>query len=164
MKTTYLKPWFALVCFTMIICSASCSSSDDSESQVEQEQQVDATLSTQVLNALNDHRSSIEKSALITNDYATTLANKHSLYMAAEGKLSYDNLEERASLLIKAENPSKIAESVASKYKTADEVLEAMLNHSGNKNNIEADFTHIGIGANKSDAGVYYYSFIFLKK
>ncbi|MBU2950455.1 CAP domain-containing protein [Tamlana agarivorans] len=161
MKTTYLKPWFALVCFTMIICSVSCSSSDDSESNEAKEE---STINTQVLSALNDHRLSLEKPVLIMNAYASTLANEHSLYMAAQSKLSYDNLNERAVLLIENENPSKMAESVASKYKTADEVLEAMLNHSGNKNNIEADFTHIGIGANKSDSGVYYYSFIFLKK
>ncbi|WP_191963523.1 CAP domain-containing protein [Pseudotamlana haliotis] len=161
MKTTFLKPWFALVCMTMLIFSTACSSSDDSNGNQGDEKK---TLSTQLLNGLNDHRLSLGLDALILHDYASTLAQEHSEYMAEAGKMSYDNSYERAELMFKAESPSKMSESAAWKYNTAEEAVAAMLNASEHKNNIEADFTHIGIGTSKSDAGIYFYSLIFLRK
>ncbi|AUS05369.1 CAP domain-containing protein [Pseudotamlana carrageenivorans] len=158
MKTTYLKPWSLMIMFTLFFSVLSCSSSDDDTNQE------DSSINSQILNLLNDHRSNLDLPSLAFNDYATTLAEEHSLYMATQDKMSYDNYQERASLLIKAENPTKMGESVASKYKTANNVVEAMLNNLDHKNNIEADFTHIGIGVSKSESGINYFSFIFLRK
>ena len=42
--------------------------------------------------------------------------------------------------------------------------MTAWLNSPGHRKNIEGDFTHIGIGVVKNDAGVYYFTQIFLKK
>ncbi|OBQ56978.1 CAP domain-containing protein [Tamlana sp. s12] len=158
MKTTYLKPWSLMVICTLFLSVLSCSSNDDDSNQE------DSSINGQILNLLNDHRSELDLPTLAFNAYATTLAEEHSLYMATQDKLSYDNYEERASLLISAENPTKMAESVANKYQNADNVVEAMLNDSGHRNNIEADFTQIGIGVSKSESGINYFSFIFLKK
>ncbi len=145
-----------MVICTLFLSVLSCSSSNNDSN--------DSSINSQILNLLNDHRADLDLPTLAFNAYATTLAEEHSLYMATQDKLSYDNSHQRAELLFQAENPIKMGESVASKYKTADNVVEAMLNNLDHKNNIEADFTHIGIGVSKSESGINYFSFIFLKK
>lgn len=157
MKTINRTLRSLLACFFLTVLSVSCSSSDDVSEE-------NTSIDVAIFNSVNKHRSSLKLKAYTTNAFASSLAQEHSAYMAAQKKLSYDNYDQRASTLIKEENPTKIAESVANKYDTAEELLDAMLNDTGHKKNLEDDYTDIGIGAQKDDSGVYYYTFIFLKK
>lgn len=163
MNTIYLKTWTFLLCFTVIICSTSCST-DEASSLEEIKNQEAATTETQILQLVNTHRESIGKLALITNSLAASLAKDHTLFMIDQGEISHDNSEERGLRLINEEKANKIGENVAYKYKTAQEVMDAWLNSSGHKKNIEGDFTHVGISAIKSDSGQLYYTQVFFRK
>ncbi|WP_194766231.1 CAP domain-containing protein [Tamlana sp. I1] len=158
MKTLKLKPWYLLLCFTMLICSVACSKSDDSNSDES------AYINTQIFNEINAHRKSLDKKAFASSTLANTMADEHSAYMAAQGKLSYDDSIKRAGELIAQENAKSMTESVANKYSSAETLIEALLNDAAHRKNIEDDFTHIGIGVNKDANGVAYYSLIFFKK
>ena len=163
MKTVFFKIRMFLICFTVIISGISCSK-DEASTPEEINYQEAKTTETQILELVNTHRESMGKSILSSNALAADLAKDHTLYMIDQGKLSHDNSDDRFQRLFDEENANKVAENVAYKYKTAQEVMDAWLNSSGHKKNIEGDFTHIGISALKNDAGQYYYTQVFLRK
>jgi len=161
MNKFYFKTWLVLACFTVLTCTVSCSK-DDSQEDIEKLEA--KTIADEILQLVNTHRASVAKSALSKNDLATQLAEEHTLFMIEQNEISHENSDQRGFRLINEEQANKVGENVAFKYKTAQEVMEAWLNSSGHKKNIEADYTHIGIGAVKNDAGIYYYTQVFFRK
>ena len=146
----------------MIISGISCSKEDSSLNEIINEAAL--TTENQILQLVNNHRTSLGKPALATNTLAASLAQDHTLFMIDQGEISHDNSEERGLRLINEEKANKVGENVAYKYKTAQEVMEAWLNSSRHKKNIEEDFTHIGISALKNDSEQYYFTQVFLRK
>jgi CRISPR-associated protein Cas8b1/Cst1 subtype I-B len=161
MKYFYPKTWFIIGCFAVLTFTTSCSKD---ESQEDIEKQEAKTISNEILQLVNSHRTSTGKAALSKNELATQLAEEHSIYMIDQNKISHDNSGERGLRLINEEQANKVGENVAYKYKNAEEVMEAWLNSSGHKKNIEADYTHIGISAVKNDDGIYYFTQVFFRK
>lgn len=153
MKTYYFKTWFILLCFTVLTCTVSCSKDDSATPSVEED----------ILQLVNAHRASIGKEALSTNTLATQLAKEHTLFMIGQEQISHDNFDYRADKLFDEENANNVGENVAAKQKSAEYVMEAWLNSQGHRDNIEGDFTHIGISAIKNEVGEYYYTQIFLR-
>ena len=163
MKTVFFKTRMFLVCFTVIISGISCSK-DEASSPEEIKYEEAKTIETQILQLVNTHRESKGKSTLSSNALAADLAKDHNLFMIDAGKLSHDNSEERFQRLFDEENAKNVGENVAYKYKTAQEVMDAWLDSSGHKKNIEGEFTHIGISALKNDADQYYFTQVFFRK
>lgn len=163
MKTYYSKTYLILICFALLIAATSCSKDDTTnEDDIEKEERL--TVADKILQIVNDHRLSIGENTLETNTLATNLANEHTEYMIAQNDISHDDFNQRSDRLIDEENASRTGENVAYGQRSASAVMEAWLNSSGHRKNIEGDFTHIGIGVIKNDAGVYYFTQIFLKK
>lgn len=160
MNKFYFKTWLVLACFAVLTCTVSCSK-DDSKEDIEKQQA--KTITDEILQLVNTYRASVGKSALSENNLATELAKEHTLFMIDQNELSHDNFDERGRRLINEENAIKIAENVAFKYKTAEEVMEAWINSDGHRKNLEGDFVHIGISAIKNDAGIYYFTQLFFK-
>ncbi|MGC1205910.1 MAG: CAP domain-containing protein [Flavobacteriaceae bacterium] len=161
MKNFYPKAWFIIACFTVLTFTISCSK-DDSQENIEKQEA--NSISNEILQLVNAHRVNLGKAALSKNDLATQLAEEHSKYMVDQNEISHDNSDKRGLRLINEEQANKVGENVAYKYKNAEEVMEAWLNSSGHKKNIEADYTHIGIGAVKNDVGIYYFTQVFFRK
>ena len=163
MKTYYSKTYLILICFALLIAATSCSKDDTTnEDDIEKEERL--TVADEILQIVNDHRLSIGENTLETNTLATNLANEHTEYMIAQNDISHDDFNQRSDRLIDEENATRTGENVAYGQRSASAVMEAWLNSSGHRKNIEGDFTHIGIGVIKNDAGVYYFTQIFLKK
>ena len=163
MKTYYSKTYLILICFALLIAAISCSKDDTTnEDDIEKEERL--TVADEILQIVNDHRLSIGENTLETNTLATNLANEHTEYMIAQNDISHDDFNQRSDRLIDEENATRTGENVAYGQRSASAVMEAWLNSSGHRKNIEGDFTHIGIGVIKNDAGVYYFTQIFLKK
>ncbi|WP_298550301.1 CAP domain-containing protein [uncultured Algibacter sp.] len=163
MKTYYSKTYLILICFALLIAATSCSKDDTTnEDDIEKEERL--TVADEILQIVNDHRLSIGENTLEINTLATNLANEHTEYMIAQNDISHDDFNQRSDRLIDEENASRTGENVAYGQRSASAVMEAWLNSSGHRKNIERDFTHIGIGVIKNDAGVYYFTQIFLKK
>lgn len=158
MKTYCLKPLTLICCFVFLLVSVSCSKDEDPE-------KIEALLiSEEILQLVNAHRASVGKDALAMNSLATQLAEEHTHYMIAQNDISHDNFDERSNRLFSEENASGTGENVAYGQQSAKAVMEAWINSSGHRANIEGDFTHIGIGVVKNSSGVYYFTQIFLKK
>ena len=163
MKTYYSKTYLILICFALLIAAISCSKDDTTnEDDIEKEERL--TVADEILQIVNDHRLSIGENTLEINTLATNLANEHTEYMIAQNDISHDDFNQRSDRLIDEENATRTGENVAYGQRSASAVMEAWLNSSGHRKNIEGDFTHIGIGVIKNDAGVYYFTQIFLKK
>jgi uncharacterized protein YkwD len=143
----------------MIIGNTSCSKDDEVV-------EVSETLSIaeEILQLVNAHRESIGKQALAFNTLANALAHEHTLYMIDKKDISHDLFDDRANRLFSEENANGVGENVAYGQRSAQAVMEAWLNSPGHRNNIEGDFTHIGIAVVKNSKGVYYFTQLFLKK
>lgn len=158
MKIFNFKTCLILVCFAMSIGVVSCSK-DDSPEAIEAR-----SVTEEILELVNKHRISIGKEALSTNVLATQLAEEHTVYMIHQNDISHDHFDTRADRLFSEENATNVGENVAAKQKSAKDVMEAWLNSRGHRDNIEGNFTHIGISAIKNNAGHYYYTQLFLKQ
>ena len=161
MKTYYLKTWLILSCFAALTCTVSCSK-DDSHEDIEKLETL--TIEEEIFQLVNAHRTSIGKEPLATNNLATELAEAHTHYMISQNDISHDNFDDRSDRLFDEENASRTGENVAYGQQSAKDVMEAWINSSGHRANIEGDFTHIGISVIKNNSGVYYFTQIFLKK
>ena len=161
MKIFNLKSWFFLLCFAVLLTTVSCSKEDSPEAIEKQEA---LSVSQEILQLVNAHRASIDSEALVTNNLATQLAEEHTYYMIGQNDISHDYFDDRADRLFDEENATGVGENVAYGQQTANDVMDAWLNSSGHRANIEGDFTHIGIGVKKNSSEVYDFTQIFLKQ
>lgn len=173
MKTISSKIYVILFCSVLLTCYTSCSKdesvtpvesvdSDDSDDVIDNPEF--SAIAEEILQLVNTHRKSIGKRALDKNTLATQLAEKHTNFMIGEQKISHDNFSDRADELIAKEKALRVGENVASRQRSAKEVVDAWLDSKGHRENIEGDFTHIGISAVKNSKGQYYFTQLFLKK
>lgn len=164
MKALYSKIYILFICITFLMVSVSCSKDEALTEEEAIEITEVLTVADEILQIVNDHRLSIGENPLEINVLATDLANEHTEYMIAQNDISHDDFDQRSYRLIADENALRTGENVAYGQRSAQQVMEAWLNSTGHRRNIEGDFTHIGIGVIKNDAGVYYFTQIFLKK
>lgn len=142
----------------------SCSKDEDialTEESIEIDEAL--TISEGILELVNAHRQSIDKSSLIRNTTADDLAAEHTNYMIAQQRISHDDFSARFQSLKQDVNAYGAGENVAYGYPTAETVMEGWINSPGHKANIEGNFTHIGIAAIKNSEGVYYYTQLFYR-
>jgi len=161
MKIYNFKTWFILLCFAVLTFTVSCSK-DDSPEDIEKAEALSVT--EEIFQLVNAHRVGIGEESLAINDLAIVLAEEHTHYMIVQNDISHDNFDERSDRLFNEENASRTGENVAYGQQSAKDVMEAWLNSQGHRENIEGDFTHIGISVIKNNSGVYYFTQIFLKK
>lgn len=162
MKTFCLKTCVAVFCFAVIFSSVSCSKDDGSENDIEKSEAI--SMAEEILQIVNTHRASIGKTPLEFNTLANDLAYEHTLYMIDQNDISHDDFGNRSDRLIAEENANRTGENVAYGQRSAEHVMEAWLNSSGHRKNIEGDFTHIGIAVIKNTSGTYYFTQLFLRK
>lgn len=157
-----LKSYAILFCLVLIATFTSCSKDNVSDDEMEQLEAL--SVAEEILQIVNAHRASIGKNTLEFNTLANDLSYEHTLYMIEQRDISHDDFDERSDRLIAEEDASRTGENVAYGQRDAEAVMEAWLNSSGHRKNIEGDFTHIGIAAIKNNSGTYYYTQIFFKK
>lgn len=162
MKNLYSKTYCILVCLALLVGIASCSKDDVLKDTVEKLESF--SIAKEILQLVNIYRASIGKELLEMNTLATDLANEHTLYMIEQNDISHDDFDKRSDRLFVEEKASRTGENVAYGQRSAEGVMEAWLNSTEHRKNIEGDFTHIGIGVIKNNAGTYYFTQLFLKK
>ncbi len=128
---------------------------------------LDASLPSQVLTLVNDHRTGMGLGALSISPTLTSSANWKSLHMAYYGYMQHDDPAPPT-----ARTPSDRleacgypigsvtwGENIAYGYASAQAVMTAWLNSSGHRANIEdSRFRAIGIGVARSAGGVLYWT------
>jgi uncharacterized protein YkwD len=162
MKTMYSKTYSIILCIALVIFAVSCSKDYVSENDIEQAEAI--TIAEEILQLVNAHRASIGKDALSFDALANNLAYEHTLYMIEQNDISHDYFDERADRLFDEGNANSVGENVAYGQRSAKEVMEAWLNSSGHRENIEGNFTHIGIAVVKNASGTYYFTQLFMRK
>jgi len=185
MNTFYSKTYRILICFVFLFLIISCSSDEDSSDTTGDDVSVDVSgdddtdgnsndnedvddeeqaMADEILRLVNEHRRSIDLNKLRYNKLANRLAKKHTLYMIEEEAISHDDFDDRSNELMNKANAVSTGENVASYQRTAQEVMNDWLDSQGHRDNIEGNFTHIGISAIKNDNGIYYFTQLFLRK
>lgn len=152
-----MHKYFAPLCFLLVL---SCS--DDKEVSPELPNEI--AITDQILALVNEHRQGIGLSSLSKNTTAEELAIEHTQYMIGRSQISHDGFENRSDELGELENAVATGENVAAGQTSATAVMNAWLNSVTHKENIEGNFTHIGIAAIQNTNGTYYYTQLFLRK
>ncbi len=122
------------------------------------------SVAQEILELVNAHRRSKGKQPLAISPLANTLAQSHTEYMVRVNAISHDNFDARSDRLFKEDNARGTGENVASGQRSAAAVMEAWLDSTGHRKNIEGDFTHIGISVVNNASGRPFYTQLFLKK
>ncbi|WP_064966903.1 CAP domain-containing protein [Tenacibaculum ovolyticum] len=139
----------------------SCSS-DSSTDDLNLEENL--TITQEIHKLVNEYRVSKGKATVEFNDAAAKIALTHTEYMISINEINHDKLDNRFKELQTLDNAKAIAENVASRQKTASEVVQGWINSDGHRKNIEGNYTHTGIGVKKSASGHYFFTQIFYSK
>ncbi|WP_421892583.1 CAP domain-containing protein [Marinoscillum sp.] len=131
----------ALMIITLLLSGSAChDKTEDPKPSHEQ-------LQVAILIGINQHRVSQGLVALKENDILDRIATEHSTSMAnGEIPLSHEGFVQRFEQASKETGASAIGENVGSNYADADELVSAWLASEENRENIESDYTHVGIG------------------
>ena len=152
----------------MLFVLASCSK--DESVSIEETANLESTFETahdqefaqEVLDLLNEHRSTLGLTDLEWHTASKDQAINHSVYMVEKNKLSHDNFFNRSDYL-KSKGAKIVSENVAYGQRTPEAVVAAWLASPDHKEAIEKDYTHTGIGVVQNKYGINYYTQIFIK-
>jgi uncharacterized protein YkwD len=117
----------------------------------------------QLFELINKHRAEKNLSPLSFDSYVYSQAEKHNKFMISIGAKSHGNFEKRAENIAKKLKVVAIAENLARNYTSNEEMLEAWIDSSGHKKNLEGDFTHSAISIKQDSDGILYATQIFYK-
>ena len=120
-------------------------------------------LELEILDLVNEHRSSMGKGALEMHRFIYDQALSHTSDMIRVEALSHDGFSDRANEIRENIGGGQVAENVAYGYSTASSVVQGWLDSNGHRENIEGNFTLTGIAARKDADGRFYYTQIFLQ-
>jgi len=121
-------------------------------------------LESEILELVNDHRTSLNMNKLLFSEVAYKYANIHTDYMIRKGSLSHDNFSSRASNIDSEEAVAMVAENVAKNYVTAEAAFKGWYNSVNHKKTMEGDFTHTAVSVKKDETGNFYFTQLFYRK
>ncbi|MBE7649073.1 CAP domain-containing protein [Tenacibaculum finnmarkense] len=159
---------FKLSVILCVLILTSCSSENEIEltqNNIEipdtfNEKEIEA----EILNRVNNYRIANGFSPLEKLQSIKSQTNNHTNYMIEKEKISHDFFFQRKEYLTKSSNAINVGENVGYGYSTAKSVVNAWIKSEGHKKNMEGDFTHFEVTAEKSAEGKWYFTNIFVKK
>ena len=165
MKSTLSKIVFLVLVSISIV---SCSKEEAANAPVDVSQAnakyTYNTEETQVMTLVNNYRVSIGLKVLEKIDYISIKSEEHDNYMISVSAVNHNYFEDRYQSLVQVIGAKTVSENLAYNYATPESVVNAWLNSTGHKANIEGDFTHFGISIRTNSEGKKYYTNIFVKK
>jgi len=144
-----------------IIFIGACSSENDEDIMESEINEIN--ISDQILALVNQHRQGIGLPILSKNQTAEQLSIDHTKYMISVSNINHDNFNERGTALSNQVNATTTAENVARFQPDAQSVVNAWLNSTGHRENIEGNYLYTGISAIKDTDGNYYYTQLFYR-
>ncbi|MDE1208423.1 CAP domain-containing protein [Tenacibaculum sp. LAR 2:5] len=117
-----------------------------------------------ILDLINTYRVNNGFSSLSKLQTIKSQTSNHTNYMIEKDEVSHDFFYQRKEYLAENADAIKVSENVAYGYSTAEAVVNAWIKSDGHKENIEGDYTHFDVTAEKSANGKWYYTNIFVKK
>ncbi|WP_428743102.1 CAP domain-containing protein [Tenacibaculum sp.] len=122
------------------------------------------SIEADILGLINDYRVNNGYSSLSKLQAIKSQTSNHTTYMVEKNEVSHDFFFQRKEYLIENADAVSVAENVAYGYSTADAVVNAWIKSDGHKQNIEGDYTHFDVTAEKSADGKWYFTNIFVKQ
>jgi uncharacterized protein YkwD len=120
-------------------------------------------LALDVLEAINEYRSSVGLPSLSEHQTSEELALSHSAYMVEQNEASHDFFFQRSDYL-RENGANTVAENVAFGFQSAQSALQGWLESPSHKAAIEGNFTHTGIAVVSTELGVKYYTQLFIRR
>lgn len=159
-------PLKLLVLFCALIIT-SCSSNEAKiiDSTPEMSANVsEKPIEADILDLINSYRVDNGFSSLNKLQTIKSQTSNHTNYMIEKDEVSHDFFYQRKEYLAENADAVKVGENVAYGYSTAEAVVNAWIKSNGHRENIEGDYTHFEVTAEKSANGKWYYTNIFVKK
>ncbi|WBX72366.1 CAP domain-containing protein [Tenacibaculum retecalamus] len=155
----------------IVLCAlvlTSCSSNDELDLAQENTETpttfTEKGIESEILSRINDYRASNGYSTLNKLQVIKSQTYNHTNYMIDKDKVSHDLFFQRKEFLNKNANAKGVGENVAYAYSSAASVVNAWINSEGHRKNIEGDYTHFEVTAEKDSNGKWYFTNIFVKK
>ncbi|MFK5959633.1 MAG: CAP domain-containing protein [Lutibacter sp.] len=124
-----------------------------------------STIESQILDLINNHRSSIGLNTLTKLDIISGVADGHTNYMIEKGEVNHDNFSQRSQNLMDNAGAKSVGENVAYGFNSAEGVVYGWLNSPEHKAIIEnPEYTHFGISTDANQEHRNYFTQIFIKK
>ena len=118
----------------------------------------------QVMALINTYRVSIGLNKLEQINYISYKSEEHDNYMIANNVVNHDDFSARSQNIMEVLGAKMVGENIAYNFNTPQSVMDAWLNSSTHKGNIEGNFTHFGISIRIDPVGGQkYYTNIFVK-
>lgn len=152
------------IMFTMVSCS-----SDSEENSVEERQVVTSynynDTELKLVTLINNYRASIGLNRLEVINHISYKSQEHNIYMIDNNVVNHDYFQQRSNNLVQVLGAQRVGENIAYNYQSAEGALNAWMNSPGHKENIEGDYTHIGISVTIDETtGKKYFTNMFMKK
>ncbi|HKJ48263.1 MAG TPA: CAP domain-containing protein, partial [Christiangramia sp.] len=122
------------------------------------------TIEVEILEEINIYRKALGLSELRAMAELSLESEGHNEYMIEEGVVSHDNFSLRASKIMNKVGARAVAENVGFGYRTSEAVVNAWLKSKGHRENVEGEYSHIGISVRQDENGKNYFTNIFIKK
>lgn len=165
---TFAPQMFILLLFGFMFISCSQESNDLEFEQINKVEETIINYSeieSEILDLINNHRTSIGLSTLSNSNIVSSVAEDHTNYMIKKGEVNHDNFQSRVKVLKEQEKAISVGENIAYGYRSAEGVVNGWLKSKEHKEIIETpDFTHFGISTKSDSEGKNYFTNIFIKK
>lgn len=168
-----MKPHFITLfsIFAIGLFTVSCSPEEDIteiapvETQLAEKPANLSNLELEILNLVNQHRTSLGLSQLEQLNIISNVAETHTSYMIENDKVSHDNFSQRVTLLTNNAAAKNVGENVAYGFNSAQGVVSGWLNSDSHRDIKEnPDYSHFGIAIEKNTSGRNYFTQIFIEK
>ena len=152
------------IVFTMMSCSSDSTDDVTADNTVIETYNYNET-ETKLVTLINDYRTSKGLNTLQVVNHISFKSQEHNEYMIDNNVVNHDYFEQRSNNIIKVLGAERVGENIAYNYTSAQSAMQAWLNSTGHKTNIEGDYTHIGISVSVDPVtGSKYYTNMFMKK
>ena len=151
------------IVFTMVSCSSDQSEDTSTEKIVTTYNYNDTEL--KLVTLINDYRASQGLNTLEVINHISYKSQEHNIYMIDNKVVNHDYFQQRSNNLVQVLGAAKVGENIAYNYQSAESAMSAWLNSPAHKENIEGDYTHLGISVTiDQSTGKKYYTNMFMKK
>jgi len=154
-----------VLCCALILTSCSSNETEIVDNNPEMSITVsEKSIESDILTLINNYRVNNGFSSLSKLEVIKSQTNNHTNYMIEKNEVSHDFFYQRKEYLTQNASAVSVAENVAYGYSTAESVVNAWVKSDGHKKNIEGDFTHFDITAERSSDGKWYFTNIFVRQ
>ena len=152
------------IVFTMVSCSSDPSEGSSTDNKLVTTYNYNEA-ELKLVTLINNYRASIGLNTLEVINHISYKSQEHNIYMIDNNVVNHDYFQQRSNNLVQVLGAERVGENIAYNYQTPESAMSAWLNSPGHKENIEGDYTHLGISITVDETtGKKYYTNMFMKK